>query len=41
MTNAYERLCGRFGRLANLNGAAAVLHWDAAAMMPVGGRGPS
>ncbi|MDP6689918.1 MAG: carboxypeptidase M32 [Alphaproteobacteria bacterium] len=39
MTTAYEQLCGRFARLANLNGAAAVLHWDAAAMMPSGGAG--
>ncbi|MDP7545767.1 MAG: carboxypeptidase M32, partial [Alphaproteobacteria bacterium] len=39
MTSAYEQLCGRFARLANLNGAAAVLHWDAAAMMPAGGAG--
>ena len=38
MTNAYEQLCGRFARLANLNGAAAMLHWDTAAMMPAGGR---
>ncbi len=37
MTAAYEQLCARFARLANLNGAAAMLHWDAAAMMPVGG----
>ena len=36
---AYERLRGRFARLANLNGAAAMLHWDAAAMMPAGGAG--
>lgn len=39
MTTAYEQLTARFARLANLNGAAAVLHWDAAAMMPVGGAG--
>ncbi|MBT5192980.1 MAG: carboxypeptidase M32 [Rhodospirillaceae bacterium] len=37
MKTAYEDLCGRYARLANLNGAAAVLHWDAAAMMPRGG----
>ncbi len=37
MTAAYEQLRGRFARLANLNGAAAMLHWDAAAMMPTGG----
>ena len=36
---AYEQLCGHFSKLANLNGAAAVLHWDAAAMMPTGGAG--
>jgi len=35
----YEKLCAHFARLANLNGAAAVLHWDAAAMMPRGGAG--
>ncbi len=39
MTAAYDQLCERFARLANLNGAAAVLHWDAAAMMPSGGAG--
>ena len=27
MTAAYDQLCERFARLANLNGAAAVLHW--------------
>ena len=37
MTTAYEQLCARFARLAKLNGAAAMLHWDAAAMMPRGG----
>ncbi|MDA1098087.1 MAG: carboxypeptidase M32 [Proteobacteria bacterium] len=37
MKSAYIQLCGRFARLANLNGAAAMLHWDAAAMMPSGG----
>ncbi len=37
MTTAYEELCARFARLADLKGAAAVLHWDAAAMMPAGG----
>ena len=36
---AYEQLCGHFSKLANLNGAAAVLHWDAAAMMPTAARG--
>lgn len=39
MTTAYEQLRDRFARLANLNGAAAVLHWDTAAMMPSGGAG--
>ena len=39
MTTAYGQLCHRFARLANLNGAAAMLHWDAAAMMPAGGAG--
>ena len=34
---AYEQLVDRFARLASLNGAAAMLHWDAAAMMPRGG----
>jgi len=37
--SAYEQLCGHFSKLADLNGAAAVLHWDAAAMMPAGGAG--
>ncbi len=39
MTTAYDQLCEKFARLAKLNGAAAVLHWDAAAMMPRGGAG--
>ena len=39
MTTAYEQLCERFARLANVNGAAAVLHWDAATVMPTGGAG--
>jgi carboxypeptidase Taq len=39
MTTAYEQLRGRFARLADLNGAAAMLHWDAAAVMPTGGAG--
>ncbi len=39
MSNAYEQLTERFARLANLHGASAVLHWDAAAMMPAGGAG--
>ncbi len=33
----YGRLCDRFTRLATLGEAQAVLHWDAAAMMPSGG----
>ena len=39
MKSAYEKLCTRFARLGNLNGATAVLNWDAAAMMPSGGAG--
>ena len=39
MKSAYENLCTRYARLGNLNGAAAVLNWDAAAMMPNGGAG--
>jgi carboxypeptidase Taq len=34
---AYERLKARFARIAALGEAAAMLHWDAAAMMPPGG----
>ena len=34
---AYDRLSARFARLAALEEAAAILHWDAAAMMPEGG----
>lgn len=34
---AYDRLKARFGRIAALGEAAAMLHWDAAAMMPPGG----
>ena len=34
---AYARLQDQFTRLATLNEAAAVLGWDAAAMMPAGG----
>ncbi|MDR3520978.1 MAG: carboxypeptidase M32 [Acidocella sp.] len=34
---AYERLRAAFGRIATLNEAAAVLGWDASAMMPDGG----
>ncbi len=38
MTNtAYASLKSRFGRIAALNEAAAMLHWDASAMMPSGG----
>lgn len=33
----YENLKSRFGRIAALNEAAAMLHWDASAMMPPGG----
>lgn len=33
----YDRLSARFARLAALEEAAAILHWDAAAMMPDGG----
>ena len=33
----YERLEQKFARLATLNEAAAMLGWDAAAMMPPGG----
>ena len=39
MKSAYEKLRTRFARLGNLNGAAAVLNWDAAAIMPSGGSG--
>lgn len=34
---AYERLKARFARIAALGEAAAMLHWDASAMMPPGG----
>ncbi len=34
---AYDRLAARFTRMATINEAAAVLGWDAAAMMPAGG----
>jgi carboxypeptidase Taq len=37
MNAAYARLKSRNARLAALGEAAAVLHWDASAMMPVGG----
>lgn len=36
-TAAYERLKARFARIAALGEAAAMLHWDASAMMPPGG----
>jgi carboxypeptidase Taq len=36
---AYRALERRFRRLANLDGAASVLHWDWATMMPAGGAG--
>lgn len=36
-TSAYETLKSRFHRLAALQGAQAVLHWDRATMMPEGG----
>ncbi len=38
-TSAYESLKSRFHRLAALQGAQAVLHWDRATMMPEGGAG--
>lgn len=34
---AYAELTGRFRRLSAISGALAVLEWDRAAMMPVGG----
>jgi carboxypeptidase Taq len=34
---AYDRLTGRFARIATIGEAAAVLGWDAATMMPQGG----
>ena len=38
MSNAaYASLKSRFARIAALNEAAAMLHWDASAMMPAGG----
>ena len=37
MTAAYPELEARFGRLGAVEEAIAVLHWDAAAMMPAGG----
>jgi carboxypeptidase Taq len=35
--SAYARLAARFARIATLGEAAAMLNWDAAAMMPAGG----
>ena len=35
--SAYERLKTRFARIATLGEAQAMLHWDAAAVMPEGG----
>ncbi|MBN9510510.1 MAG: carboxypeptidase M32 [Alphaproteobacteria bacterium] len=35
--SAYARLVARFARIATLGEAAAMLNWDAAAMMPAGG----
>jgi carboxypeptidase Taq len=37
MNAAYQRLTARFGRIAALGEASAMLHWDASAMMPPGG----
>ncbi len=37
---AYARLSDRFARIATLGEASSVLHWDASAMMPMGG-GPA
>ncbi len=34
---AYDRLTARAARIATINEAAAVLNWDASAMMPTGG----
>ena len=34
---AYDRLSARFARIATIQEAAAMLGWDAAAMMPPGG----
>ncbi len=34
---AYDRLAGRFARIATIQEASAMLGWDAAAMMPPGG----
>lgn len=40
MTAAYSKLEKKFARLSALSGAAAMLHWDSAAMKPIGGSGP-
>src|SRR5829696_4335571 len=37
MNAAYDRLKSRFARIATLGEAQAMLHWDASAMMPLGG----
>jgi carboxypeptidase Taq len=37
MTSAYPELEARFRRLGTVEEAVAMLHWDAAAMMPAGG----
>src|SRR6266853_949553 len=37
MTTAYPELEARFRRLGTVEEAVAMLHWDAAAMMPSGG----
>lgn len=37
MSTAYDRLKARFARIALLGQAQSMLHWDAAAVMPVGG----
>src|SRR5437773_10585575 len=37
MTRAYPELEARFRRLGTVEEAVAMLHWDAAAMMPPGG----
>jgi carboxypeptidase Taq len=36
-SSAYARLKDRFARIATIGEAAAMLHWDASAMMPPGG----
>ncbi|MFC4272244.1 carboxypeptidase M32 [Sneathiella chungangensis] len=36
-TTAYQALEKKFARLSAISGAAAMLHWDSAAMMPPGG----